>query len=99
MIAAGSCMLGLRTQAPEILRHNGGQHAPICFPVQSYVHVAISGLGWRWPQIWNALENPRTFDDLIGILRDRFDVDESKIRSDMHAFLLDMKSEGLVLEA
>ncbi|MCJ2189196.1 PqqD family peptide modification chaperone [Novosphingobium beihaiensis] len=68
----------------------------VMMSVEKGAYYGLSGIG---AQIWDALESPRTFDYLIGILRDQFDVDENTLRSDVHAFLLDMKSEGIVTEA
>ncbi len=49
-------------------------------------------------EIWKLCDG-RTADEIIGLLGERFDVDEETLRQDVHAFLENLRSEGLIHEA
>lgn len=46
--------------------------------------------------IWQALENPKTVDELVNLLADTFDVGLEKARTDVDAFLGEAQATGLV---
>ena len=46
--------------------------------------------------IWQALEKPKTVDQLVDLLADTFDVTPEKAREDVDAFLSEAQGKGLV---
>lgn len=61
--------------------------------VESGTYYGLTGVG---PEIWAALENPRSADDLIDHLLPRYEVSAEMLRQDINAFLTDMQKNGLV---
>lgn len=62
--------------------------APVDFSYQS-----LDRVGGR---VWELLAEPRTMDDLVGMLRSQFDVDEDRCRADLLPFLDRMTSLGIL---
>lgn len=56
------------------------------------------GLNEVGRHIWNQLDDPRTFDDLVGSVSTEFDVSRSECRSDVESFLEDLIDSGLIDE-
>ena len=47
-------------------------------------------------EILKLCDGARTFDDIVGLLADRFDVDRTRIETDAGALLADMSSKRMV---
>lgn len=47
--------------------------------------------------VWAALQEPRTIDDLVSILLERFDVAEATARSDVMDCLADLEKHGTII--
>lgn len=54
------------------------------------------GLNAMGSEIWNALAEPRSLEDLCRALRERFDVSETQCREEVARFLADIAHSGLV---
>jgi len=46
--------------------------------------------------IWQALEKPKTIDELVNLLAETYDVSGNQARQDVDAFLVEAQSMGLV---
>jgi len=46
--------------------------------------------------IWEAIEKPRTVDELVTVLADTYDVTPEKARQDLEVFLNDAQGAGVV---
>jgi Coenzyme PQQ synthesis protein D (PqqD) len=46
--------------------------------------------------IWEALEKPRTVNELVTLLADTYDVSSEKAREDLQAFLTEAQTAGVV---
>ena len=57
------------------------------------VYFGLEGVG---AQIWQALEQPRTVDELCKLIFDNFEVSPAACEADVVAFLGSMKDAGLV---
>lgn len=67
---------------------------PICAGVGDMEAIyTFNGLGG---QLWQSLEQSQTEEDLIALVRDRFDVAADVAEADVRAFLGDLKEIGLV---
>jgi hypothetical protein len=47
-------------------------------------------------QIWTALETPKSFDRICGLVVDRFDVEPDQCRHDVGKFLTNLYDRGLI---
>jgi len=56
--------------------------------------IAIDAMG---EVIWDLLADPRTTDELVATLTERFEVDDDRCRSDVEAFLGQLAQHGLVV--
>jgi hypothetical protein len=56
-------------------------------------YIALDPVGRR---IWEMLESPRRFEDLVAALAVEFDADVSVVRADVAAFLSELKRERMV---
>lgn len=54
------------------------------------------GLDRTGEAVWELLETPRTFDDLVDELVRRFDVSQEQCRSDVSDFLADLEKRHVV---
>ena len=61
--------------------------------LRSGVYFGLDPMGTH---IWKLLREPVTFRDLCDALIDRYDVDGSRLESDMRAFLHELADHGLV---
>jgi hypothetical protein len=57
-------------------------------------YYGIGGVGTR---VWQLLEQPMTLDQICRTMCSEFEVDESKCRTDMLAFVSDLARNGMVL--
>ena len=57
------------------------------------------GLNSVASRIWELLEHPHTFEELIGKLALEFDIDEGICRKDVHAFLSQLAENQLIIAA
>ena len=46
--------------------------------------------------LWDSLEEPRTIDDLVAIIREEFDVSEERGREDVESFVADLEAADLI---
>ncbi len=46
--------------------------------------------------IWEALEKPRTVDELVALIADTYDVSPEKAREDLQVFLKEAQAAGVV---
>jgi hypothetical protein len=56
-------------------------------------YIALDRIGHR---IWDLLESPRRFEDLVAALAAEFDADVSVVVADVTAFLDELEREGMV---
>jgi hypothetical protein len=56
-------------------------------------YIALDRIGRR---IWDLLESPRRFEDLVAALAAEFDADVSVVGVDVTAFLDELEREGMV---
>ena len=61
--------------------------------LRSGVYFGLDPMGTH---IWTLLREPVTFRSLCDALMDRYDVETSRLESDMRAFLNDLSEHGLV---
>ena len=64
--------------------------------MMSIEHGTYFGLTGIAPQIWEALEQPKSVGELVQELLPQFDVSADVLRSDIDAFLNDMHQNGLL---
>jgi shikimate kinase len=64
--------------------------------VDSGAYYGLTGVG---PDIWAALDHPRSVDDLLDHLLPRYEVTAEMLRQDLEVFLTDMQKNGLVRPA
>lgn len=64
--------------------------------MMSIEHGTYFGLTGIAPQIWAALEQPKTASELVQELLPQFDVAADVLRGDIDAFLNDMRQNGLL---
>jgi len=70
---------------------------PICAGVGDMEAVyTFNGLG---AQLWHSLEQSQTEEDLIALVMQTFNVTAEVAKSDVRAFLADLKQTGLVTAA
>ena len=48
--------------------------------------------------VWEMLQQPTSFDEIVAALRAQYDVDDAQCREEIGALLRDMAVEGLVVE-
>jgi hypothetical protein len=65
----------------------------VVLSLRSDSYLAIDRIGRR---IWELLESPRRFDDLVVLLADEFTADPTVVAADVSAFLDELEAEGLV---
>lgn len=58
---------------------------------------AYFGLAGTGANVWELIDGQRTLDDIVGILEDEFEAEDSEIRADVVSFVEALKSAGLVL--
>ena len=54
------------------------------------------GLNAVGASVWNALDHPSNFSDILAAVMGEYEVDESVCRHEVHSFLERMVAEGLV---
>ena len=57
------------------------------------------GLGGVGPRIWELLEKPHTFDQLVDRVLEEFEVERAVCEKDMVGFLDQMEEFGLIVQA
>lgn len=68
----------------------------VMMSVETGSYFGLTGIA---PQIWEALEAPQTFDDLLSKMLSLYEVEEEVLRADLTTFVADMQKNGLVLPA
>ena len=68
----------------------------VMMTVESGTYYGLTGVG---PDIWEALDCPRSADDLLDHLLPRYEVTAETLRQDLEVFLKDMQKNGLVRPA
>jgi hypothetical protein len=66
---------------------------PLLLNLANWTHVSLNETG---ACIWALLEEPCTVAALLARLRDEFDAPEAVLRSDLDAFLRQLRDEGLI---
>ena len=64
--------------------------------MMSVEHGQYYGLGGVAPRVWELLENPRQFDDLVDLILQEFEVGREVCEKDMFEFLEHMEKLGLI---
>lgn len=64
--------------------------------MMSVEHGQYYGLGGVGPRVWELIEEPRSFDELIDRILEEFEVTREVCEKDMVEFLLQMEKLGLV---
>lgn len=54
------------------------------------------GLNEVGTRLWEALEEPRTVDELVATIREEFDVSEERSRNDVESFVSDLEAADLI---
>jgi len=65
----------------------------VVLSLRSDSYLAIDRIGRR---IWELLESPRRFDDLVVLLAEEFRADPAVVAADVSAFLDELEAEGMV---
>jgi len=65
----------------------------VVLSLRSDSYLAIDRIGRR---IWELLESPRRFDDLVVLLAEEFRADPAVVATDVSAFLDELEAEGMV---
>jgi hypothetical protein len=65
----------------------------VVLSLRSDSYLAIDRIGRR---IWELLESPRRFDDLVVVLAAEFRADPAVVAADVSAFLDELEAEGMV---
>jgi hypothetical protein len=65
----------------------------VVLSLRSDSYIAIDPIGRR---IWELLESPRRFDELVGLLAEEFGADPVVVAADVSAFLDELEAEGMV---
>lgn len=68
----------------------------VMMSVETGTYFGLTGIA---PQIWDALENPQTAEEIFNQLVSLYEVEESVFLADLTAFLADMQQSGLVMSA
>ena len=68
----------------------------VMMSVESGAYFGLTGIA---PQIWEALETPKTFEDLLGKMFSLYEVEDEVLRADLTTFVADMQKNGLILPA
>ncbi|MDF1722488.1 MAG: PqqD family peptide modification chaperone [Minwuia sp.] len=66
--------------------------------LMSIEHGSYFGVGGVAALIWDKLEQPRTEDELVSLVRAEFEVSEQDCRKDVQAFLADLVKNRLVAD-
>lgn len=64
--------------------------------MMSVEHGQYYGLGGVGPRVWELIEEPRTFEDLVNQILEEFEVEREVCEKDMVEFLAQMEKLGLV---
>ena len=68
----------------------------VMMSVETGSYFGLTGIA---PQIWEALETPLTFEDLLGKMFSLYEVEDEVLRADLTTFVADMQKNGLILPA
>ena len=68
----------------------------VMMSVETGSYFGLTGIA---PQIWEALDTPQTFEDLLGKMFSLYEVEDEVLRADLTTFVADMQKNGLVLPA
>lgn len=69
----------------------------VLMSIEAGFYFGLETVGSR---IWELLsEKPATFDELVTLLMDEYEVDEETCRADVQSFIEDMYSKKLILSA
>lgn len=74
--------ISARIDSEEIILHSGSEK--------------YFGLNEVGTQIWEALDEPRTLDELTRMIHERFDISEEQSRRDVESFIDDLQTAGLI---
>jgi hypothetical protein len=61
--------------------------------LENGVYYGLNPLGAR---IWNLLQKPRTFADLRDALMGEYEVEATRLESDLHSLLAQLAEQGLI---
>ncbi|MGY6555538.1 MAG: lasso peptide biosynthesis PqqD family chaperone [Wenzhouxiangella sp.] len=64
--------------------------------MMSVEHGQYYGLGGVGPRVWELLEEPRKFDELVELILQEFEVEREVCEKDMVEFLEQMEKLGLI---
>ena len=65
----------------------------VMMSIDSGNYYGVSGIG---PRIWELLESPRGFGELVDGICDEFEVDSETAASDLKAFLAKLSENGMI---
>lgn len=74
--------ISTRLDGEEVILHRGSEK-----------YFGLNEVGTR---LWEALEEPRTVDELVATIAEEFDVPEERSREDVETFVADLKAADLI---
>lgn len=70
-----------------------------CYIIDSFNNKAAYKLNETSTELWNLLENPHNFDQIVDHFQTEFDYDEeTDLVKDLEEILLDLKNQSLIYE-
>ena len=66
----------------------------IIMSIDADSYFGLNDVGSR---AWELLDEPATFEELVALLRDEYEVDEDTCREDLQSFLDNMMARNLIL--
>lgn len=66
----------------------------VMMSVETGTYYGLTGIA---PGIWEALETPKTSEELFNQMLSLYDVEVDALRADLTSFLADMQKNGLVM--
>jgi hypothetical protein len=77
----------------DLLVNDLSRHELVMLDVEAGSYFGLQGVG---KLIWEELATPSTPEDLCGRLLDRFEVEETRCRTEVAAFLDTLQEQGLI---
>lgn len=65
----------------------------VMMSIETGSYFGVSGIG---PSIWEFLENPRKFDEVVDEICENFEVDPDTAAADLHIFVARLAENGMV---
>jgi hypothetical protein len=65
----------------------------VMMSIESGNYFGVSGIG---PRVWDLLESPRRFGDLVSSVVDEYEVDAETAASDLSTFLGKLEENGMI---